>query len=172
MSTAWKRFWIGLSLLAAASALAANECAAQGGGAVAVGSRLRIPEQANASTHGTGTVVALTADSVAVQFDGSPARAATLPIADLRLAQIATGHDRARWGLRGSAIGALIGAVAMVVSLHSGKSSDIPEFDTALESAVTPTAALVGLVGGGAIGFAVGALSAPERWGAAYVAPR
>lgn len=161
-----------LLLVAALSSLAIHECDAQGGGPIAVGRRLRIQASDPSVPILTGTVVALTNDSLALQLEGSPPRTATLGVADLRSAQIANGRRRGAWGLRGALVGGLAGAVAMIIAVHSGSESEVPEFDTLIESAVTPGAALIGLVGGGAIGFGVGALAAPEGWEPAYPPPR
>jgi hypothetical protein len=160
-----------LLFVAALSSLAVNECQAQGGGPIAVGRRLRIQATDPSLPSWTGTVVAITNDSLALQLEGSPPRSVTFGVADLRSAQVANGRRRGAWGLRGALIGGVLGAAAMIVAVHSGQESDIPDFDTLIESAVTPSAAVVGLIGGGAIGFGVGALTAPERWEPAYLLP-
>jgi hypothetical protein len=168
MASSWQRRSIGLVLAAIASIVPPHECAAQGGGPVAVGYRMRVPIGAASDGYLTGTIVAASAVSVTLRLAGSPPRSATLAMGDLRSAQISTGRRRGAWGLRGAVVGGVVGAIALVAALHSG-SSEVPEFDSVIETAATPGVALAGFVGGGLIGLSVGALSAPERWEPVYI---
>lgn len=147
-----------LPLLAAAALGAATHAHAQFG--PETGARVRVLAPLVAPERLTGTVVAASADSLALGVaDGS----ATLRLDKhtLESLEVSRGRARLKWGLLGAGVGLLAGAI---VGAELGGQDDPSGFG-----------ALAGFLGGAVVGLPAGAvggaLLAPERWDA-YPLPR
>ena len=136
---------------------------------VAVGARVRVDAPLFRVKHLDGTVVALTADTIAIQRDGAIAR---LPVAALGRLELFRGFDRRAGARRGAIWGGGVGVfmgftVAGIASAHSRSCTTGPDArceDTPYpKSEIALWTALTG--GAGALyGAGFGALIGRQRW--------
>lgn len=133
--------------------------AAQTAPSVLAGERVRISAPAHGIDSRVGSVVAWTADTLIVQWDGG-GDAAFLPASSVRMLAVSHGSHRGRLrrGLMGAAGGALATAGVIWVAVHTSDDPSAELFGLIYGQVLVPAGALVGGVGG--------ALTAPvrERW--------